>query len=128
MSEQKITYLTDVALLTIVVQIGRGDAILKAARDIGATTGAVGHYAKGIGARERLGLLGLAVEVEKDVISLFVSSEQRDAVMDHIYRVGGLDTPGVGYIYITPVEKVATFIPQSLMDRLEKSAPQKGET
>ena len=121
MSDRAITYLTDVALLTVVVQRGQADAILKAARDVGATTGAVGHYAKGIGARERLGLLGLAVEVEKEVISLLVSSEQQDVVLDQIYRAGKLDTPGMGYIYITPLEKVAAYIPVSLRERLEKS-------
>jgi len=121
MSDRTITYLTDVALLTIVVQRDSAEAILKAARDIGATTGAVGHFAKGIGARERLGLLGLAVEVEKEVISLLVSSEQQDIVLDEIYRAGKLDTPGIGYIYITPLEKVAAYLPESLRERLDKS-------
>lgn len=121
MSDRTITYLTDVALLTVVVQRERGEAILKAARDVGATTGAVAHYAKGIGVRERLGLLGLAVEVEKEIISLLVSSEHRDVVLDEIYRAGKLDTPGMGYIYVTPLEKVATYVPESLKERLEKS-------
>ena len=120
MSNQTITYLTDVALLTVVVQRDRGDAILKAARDVGATTGAVAYYAKGIGIRERLGLLGLAVEVDKEVISLLVSSEQRDVVLDRIYRAGELERPGMGYVYITPLEKVATYVPESLRERLEK--------
>jgi len=121
MSDRAITYLTDVALLTVVVQRDHGDAILKAARDIGATTGAVGHYAKGIGVRERLGILGLAIEAEKEVISLLVSSEQQDVVLDQIYRAGKLDTPGIGYIYVTALEKVATYVPESLKERLEKS-------
>jgi len=121
MSDRAITYLTDVVLLTVVVQREQGEAILKAARDVGATTGAVGHYAKGIGVRERLGLLGLAVEVEKEVISLLVSSEQQDIVLDQIYRAGKLDTPGMGYIYVTPLEKVAAYVPESLRERLEKS-------
>ena len=120
MSDRTITYLTDVAMLTVVVQRDHGDAVLEAARDVGATTGALGYYAKGIGMRERLGLLGLAVEVEKEVISLLVSSEQRDVVLDHIYRAGKLDAPGMGYIYITPLEKVAFHIPESLRERLEK--------
>lgn len=120
MSDQTITYLTDVALLTVVVKHDHGDAILKAARDVGATTGAIRYFAKGIGMRERLGLLGVAVEVEKDVISLLVSSEQRDVVLDQIYRAGKLDTPGMGYIYITPLEKVAVYVPENLRNRLEK--------
>ena len=118
---QSITYLTNVVLLTVVVQRDKGEAVLKAARDVGATTGAVGYNAKGVGARERLGLLGLAIEVEKQVINLLVSSNQQDIVVDHIYRAAKLDTPGIGYIYVTPLEKVATYLPESLKQRLEKS-------
>ena len=120
MSERKITYLTDVSLITIVVQSGLDETILKAARDIGATIGSVSHTAKGIGARERLGMLGLAIETEKDVISLLVSTEQRDAVLNYIYRAAELDTPGRGYIYITPLEKVASYVPDSVRETLEK--------
>lgn len=123
MNQQNITYLTDVCLLTVVVQSGQGETILKAARDVGATTGAIGHHAKGIGARERLGLLGLAVETEKDVISLFVSSEQRDTVLDHLYQAAKLDTPGRGYVFITPLEKVATYIPESIKGRMAHELP-----
>ena len=126
MSDRTITYLTDVEMLTVVAQRDQGEAILKAARDVGATTGAIGYYAKGSGVRERFGLLGLAMEAEKDVISLLVSSNQRDVVLDHIYRAAKLDTPGMGYIYVTPLEKVATYIPESLMERLDKHDSQAG--
>ncbi len=120
MSERTITYLTDVVMLTVVVQRGQEEVILKAARDVGATTGAAGYYAKGVGARERLGLLGLAVEAEKAVINLLVSSEQQDIIIDQIYRAAKLETPGMGYIYITALEKLATYVPESLRQRLEK--------
>ncbi len=119
MSEQKITFLTDVSLVTIVVQSGLEESILKAARDVGATIGAIGHNAKGIGVRERLGMLGLAIEIEKEVISLLVSTEQSDSIVDHLYRAASLDTPGRGYIYITPLEKVATYVPDSVRAQLE---------
>lgn len=119
MSDRNITYLTDVSLVTIVVQTGLEEKILKAARDTGANVGAIAHNAKGIGVRERLGLLGLAIETEKDVIRLLVSNEQRDAVLDHIYRTAGLDTPGRGYIYITPLEKVASYVPEEIRAKLE---------
>lgn len=120
MSERKITYLTDVSLMTIVVESGLEETILKAARDIGATIGAIAHNAKGIGVRERLGMLGLAIETEKNVINLFVSTEQRDATLNYLYRAAGLDTPGRGYIYITPLEKVAAYVPDNLRTTLEE--------
>ena len=124
MSEQNITYLTDVSLLTCVVQSGLSEVILKAARDVGATAGAISHHARGTGLRERLGLLGIAVEAEKEVISILVSSEQRDLVYDTLYRAAELNIPGRGFIYITPLEKASTYIPQSMMDQLDTSEEQ----
>ncbi len=122
----EITYLTDVSLLTCVVQQGYGDAVLKAARDVGAITGAIGYDARGYGARERLGLLGVAVEAEKDVISILVSTDQQDAVFDSIYRACKLDVPGRGYMYLTPLDKVASYIPESVMARMQKSRTEDG--
>jgi nitrogen regulatory protein P-II 1 len=124
MSDHDITYLTDVSLLTCVVQSGLSEVILKAARDVGATAGAISHHARGTGVRERLGILGIAVEAEKEVVSILVSSEQRDLVYDTLYRAADLDVPGRGFIYITPLEKASTYIPNSMMQRLDKSGQQ----
>lgn len=121
MSKQNITYLTDVSLLTCVVQSGLSEVILKAARDVGAMAGAISHQARGIGVRERLGILGVAVETEKEVISILVSSEQRDLVYDTLYRAAGLDVPGRGFIYLTPLEKASTYIPESMLEPLDKT-------
>ena len=88
MSSSNITYLTDASILTCVARAGMAEAILKAARDLGVMTGAISHHARGHGARERLGLLGIAVEAEKDVISMIVSNEQQDTVLKGIYRAG----------------------------------------
>lgn len=117
-----ITYLTDVALLTCVVKHGMSDTLLKAARDVGAITGAISYHARGHGARERLGLLGIAIEAEKEVISLLVSLEQQDTVFEALHLAGNLDIPGNGYIYCTPLEKIATYIPRDMMNKLEGSA------
>ena len=121
MSNQNITYLTDVSLLTCVVQSGLSEVILKAARDVGAMAGAISHHARGIGVRERLGILGVAVETEKEVISILVSSEQRDLVYDTLYRAANLDVPGRGFIYLTPLEKASTYIPESMLEPLDKT-------
>ncbi len=122
MSKQNIIYLTDVALITCVVQEGRADVILKAARKLGVSIGASVFHAKGTGVRERLGLWGIAVETEKDVVSILVSSEQRDMVFDALYRVGGLDTPGVGFMYIVPLEKLATYMPENILKSLDTTS------
>ena len=120
MSAREITYLTDVYLLTCVVQQGNREEILKAARDVGAISGAISHSARGIGARERLGIWGVAVEAGRDIISILVSSEQRDLVYDTLYRAAGLGVTGKGYIYITPLEKLSTYIPESMRAQLDR--------
>ena len=121
MTIRQITYLTDVALITCIIQRGMGDAIVQAATEAGAQ-GATVYYAKGTGVRERLGVLGVAVEVEKEVVNIIVSQEQKNLVFNSIYLAGQLDTPGMGIAYITPLDKAATFIPQEVLGRLEKSA------
>ena len=120
MSDQTITYLTDVVMLTVVIQRSESEVVVDAAREVGVTTGAAGYFAKGIGIRERLGLLGLAVEVEKAVISMLVPTDHQEIVLDHIYQAGKLYTPGMGYVYVTPLEKLAVYIPESMKERIEK--------
>jgi nitrogen regulatory protein PII len=114
-----ITYLTDVALMTCVVKLGMSEPILKAARDVGVVTGAVSYHCRGHGARERFGLLGIAIEAEKEIISMMVSREQQDTVFEALHRAGEMDVSGNGYVYCTPLEKMAIYIPKDMIDKLE---------
>ena len=116
--QRSITYLTDVKLITCVVQRGLGEKIVRAARGAGAQ-GATIFYAKGSGVRERLGVLGVAVEVEKEVVNIVVSSEQASDVFDRVYLAGELDTPGMGFMYVTALERAATYVPPEVLERLE---------
>ena len=122
MSGRNITYLSDVALITCIVQRGAGDDIVRAAQDAGAQ-GATVYYAKGGGIRERLGVLGVAVEVEKEVVNIIVSTDQKEMVFNSIYLAGQLDTPGMGIAFITPLDKAATYVPQDVLDRLNVEQP-----
>ena len=118
MSRRDITVLTDVALVTCVVQRGAADDVVQAAQDAGAQ-GATINYAFGTGVRERLGVLGLTVEVEKVVVLVLVATDQVDRVLERMFIAGRLDTPGMGIIYVTPLEKAATYVPQDLVERLQ---------
>jgi len=116
MSLREITVLTDIALITCIVQRGVADTIIEAAREAGAQ-GATVHFARGMGVRERLGIYGVAVEVEKEVIDIVVSKEQVERVFERMYLAGNLDTPGMGIMYITPLDKAATYIPTEVLDK-----------
>jgi len=117
MSNKELVILTDVALITCIVQRGMADAVVGAAQDAGAA-GATIYFARGAGVRERLGILGLAVEAEKEVINIIVAADHVDRIFERMYVAGKLDTPGMGFIYVTPLEKAGTFIPPEIVDQL----------
>jgi len=117
MSLRKITVLTDVSLITCIVQRGRAEAVVTAAQEAGAE-GATIHYGRGTGMRERLGLLGVAVDTEKEVISILVANDQVNNIFERMFLAGQLDTPGMGFIYVTPLEKAATYIPADVLEKL----------
>ena len=123
MAKRQITSLTDVTLITCIVQRGLANKMVEAAREVGAQ-GATVHFAKGTGIRERLGILGAAVEVEKEVINIIVSTEQLDLVFEKMYVEGNLDTPGMGIMYVTPLEKAATYIPPAVIKKLQEEVGQ----
>ena len=124
---REITVLTDVALITCIVQRGKADDIVRAARDAGAQ-GATVFFARGSGVRERLGILGVAIEVEKEIINIVVAADQVDRIFERMYLAGNLDTPGMGFMYTTPLEKAATYIPPSVVERLAKRGKGSGKS
>ena len=126
MSARQITILTDVELITCIVQKGSGDKIVKAAYEAGAQ-GATIYYAQGSGVKEKLGVYGVAVDSEKEVINIVVSEEQVNRVFDAMYLVGQLDTPGMGFIYVTQLEKAGTYIPKEVLEKLAQKRDSKKE-
>ncbi len=113
----EIVTLTDASLITCIVQRGRADKVVKAAQEAGAG-GATIHHGFGTGMRERLGLLGLAIEVEKEFINIVVASDDVNRVFDKVYVAAQLDTPGMGFIYVMKLDKAATFVPEELLEKI----------
>ncbi len=74
MSERNITLLSDVVLVTCVVETGKGEDVVKAARGVGAG-GALIHSQRGVGIRERVGLLGIAIDAEKDDVETRIGED-----------------------------------------------------
>ena len=122
MTKREITVLTDVALITCIVQRGLADKIILAAREAG-VQGATVYFAQGMGIRERLGILGVSVEGEKEIIEIVVAKEQVERGFERMYLAGNLDTPGMGIMYITNLDKAATYIPPEVLAKF--SSPEK---
>jgi len=113
----EIIYLTDVAFITCIVDKERSEAVLLAARDLGARA-AFSHTVQGWGIRERLGAWGVAVETEKEVIEFLVSSDQQDVIFEAIYQAAEMDAPGRGFMFISAVERAATYVPEAVRKQL----------
>jgi len=118
MKRREITVLTDVVLITCILQRGLAEDVVTAAREAGAQ-GATTYYARGTGVRERLGLLGITVDAEKEIINVLVSNEQADRVFEQMYLAGQLDTPAMGIIFMSPLIKAATYVPKAVLSKLE---------
>jgi nitrogen regulatory protein P-II 1 len=121
MSEQNITLLSDVVQITCVVECGKGEDVVKAARGVGAG-GALIHSERGVGIRERVGLLGIAIDAEKDVVSMLVGTDQAELVASAIFNAADLGRPGGGFLYLTPLDSAATYIPSDIRERLQEKS------
>ena len=97
------------------VQKGLADTINQSLLDVG-VQGTTVHYGVGTGVHERMGILGIAVDVEREILSVLVPLDQVDRIFERMFLAGGLDTPGMGYIYVTPLLQAATYIPPHLID------------
>ena len=117
MAQRNITYLSDTNLITCVLQSGLAEDVLDAAKNCGAQ-GATISYARGTGIRERMGLMGVAIDEQKEVIRIIVSDEQADRVFDAMYLAGKLDTPGKGIMFMTKLDRVATYIPEEVLKKI----------
>jgi len=114
MNERSITYLSDAFLITCVLQKDLAEEVLAAAKNIGAQ-GATISYARGTGIRERMGLLGVTIDEQKEVIRIIVSEDQANLVFEAMYLAGQLDTPGMGIMYMVKLDLVATYVPDAIL-------------
>lgn len=119
MAERNITYLSEANLITCVLQTGLAEGVLDAAKNCGAQ-GATISYARGTGVRERMGLLSVAIDEQKEIIRIIVSDEQADRVFDAMYLAGKLDTPGKGIMFMNKLDRVATYIPEEVLKKIEQ--------
>ena len=121
MKDRHIVKLSDVKLITCVLQDGLAEEVLEAAKNVGAQ-GATVSYARGTGVRDRMGLMGVLIDEQKEVIRVIVSEEQASRVFEAMHLAAGLDTPGKGIIYLSDLNSVATYIPEDVLTSIEDAS------
>ena len=67
-----------------------------------------------------MGLLGVTIDEQKEIIRIIVSKEQSNRVFESMYLAGKLDTPGKGIMWMT-MKKLDdhTHIPKDVLKRAE---------
>ena len=114
MAKRNVTYLTDALLITCVIQKDQAEPVLEAAKNAGAQ-GATISYAQGTGIRERMGLIGVTIDEQKEVIRIIVSEDQSNLIFETLYLAGQMDKPGRGIMYMSKLDRVATYIPEDMV-------------
>lgn len=61
-------------------------------------------FGQGLGIRDKLGLLRIAISPEKELVRVVVDSFDAEEIFNAMVEEGKLDTPGMGFIYTMPVE------------------------
>jgi len=113
----ELIVLTDLMLLTVIVQRGTGDLVAQVALDAGAQ-GATVFYAQGTGVPQKyMGILSLTVNTEKEIVYIVVPAEQADRLFERVFVTAKMDTPGMGMLWLTSLEKMATYVPHEVAAR-----------
>lgn len=90
-------------LIVCIVNEGFSDAVMDAARSVGAKGGTVLH-ANGTANKEAEKSFGIVIEPNKDMVMILVPSDVKAAVLKELYDKVGLNTAGQGIAFALPVD------------------------
>jgi nitrogen regulatory protein PII len=92
-------------LLIVLVEDEKTDAVIKAAREEGATGATVISQARGEGVKQPRTFFGLSVEMQRDMVLFLVEEHLSRKILEKIAEVGQFDdTPGTGIAFQLDVE------------------------
>lgn len=93
-----------------IVNDGFSEAVMDAAREVGARGGTVVH-ARGTANKEAETFFNITIQNEKELVLILVTEDIRDAVLHALYKAVGLQTPGQGIAFALPVDEVVGLTP-----------------
>ena len=102
-----------------IVNSGFSDEVMDAAREFGATGGTV-IRARGTANMEAEKLFNIAIQPEKEIVMILVSSSIKNDILHALYKKVGLKTPGQGIAFSMPVESVVGLADGKIRETVEK--------
>lgn len=109
-----------------IVNAGFSEAVMDAAREVGARGGTVLH-ASGTANTDAEKIFGITIQPEKDVVMILVSSDIRDKVLHALYESAGLKTEGQGIAFALPVQDVVGLTNFTPVEKPTKTTTQPTE-
>jgi nitrogen regulatory protein PII len=100
---QGARFAADLTGICCIVQRGQANPIIRSLLETGAVPTVT--YGEGMGVRDKLGLLRIAIPAEKELVSAVVSHYDAEPIMQILIDVGRLDQPGKGFVYLFPVHR-----------------------
>ena len=92
-------------LIITLVEDDKTDAVLKAARDAGATGATVLNQARGEGLKQSKTFFGLSLETQRDMLLFLVEEHLSRKILEQIAATGEFDDkPGTGIAFQIDVE------------------------
>lgn len=91
-------------LITVIVERGRADDVMAAAKQAGATGGTIVN-ARGSGVHETMRLFNMEIVPEKEMVLILCNTEASEAIMSQIEQEIQIHEPGHGIMYLQPVLK-----------------------
>ena len=92
-------------LVIVIVNANYSEIAMDAAREEGARGGTIIH-ARGTGTKMMEEKYGIIITPEKDMILILTRKNQRDKILNSVYKAVGLSTDGQGIAFSVPVSDV----------------------
>ncbi|MCB1688546.1 MAG: P-II family nitrogen regulator [Halioglobus sp.] len=101
-------------MIIVFVEDSKTDAVLKAARESGATGATIINNARGEGLKVAKTFFGLSLETQRDVLLLLVEEHLSRSILEEINRVDHFDEePGTGIALQIDVEDAVGVVSQA---------------
>ncbi len=88
-----------------IVNSGYSDAVMDAAKKLGARGGTVIN-ARGTAGKDAETFFHITIQPEKEIVMILVPSNIKDDVLHALYKEVGLDSAGQGIAFSVPVDSV----------------------
>ncbi|MBO5317719.1 MAG: P-II family nitrogen regulator [Oscillospiraceae bacterium] len=93
-------------VIIAIVNAGYADEAMDVAREQGARGGTILH-ARGVAREKEAAFFGITIHADKELLMLVVEKEQRDGILNALYKAMGMEKQSQGIVFSLPVSDVA---------------------